>query len=1310
MIADRRGIRGSLDRLQQAVQQNKTDEKVNQRLEQLEQRLERSAAEAVRRQTDRPRPQKAPDLPIHRRRSEIVSAIERHRTLIISGETGSGKSTQLPQLCLLAGRGIQGIIGCTQPRRIAATSVARRIADELGRTVGGDVGYKIRFHDETRRLPYIKIMTDGILLAETQHDPLLTAYDTLIIDEAHERSLNIDFILGCVQRIMERRRDLKLIITSATIDTEKFSKAFGGAPVIEVSGRAYPVELRYRPPESFPKLKDEPGYVETAAAAVAELQEETPWGDILVFMPTEQDIRETCDLIAAQSDPSVLILPLFARLSEAEQTRIFSPAAGRKIIVATNIAETSITVPGIRFVVDTGLARISRYLPRSRSTALPVTPISQSSADQRKGRCGRIAEGVCVRLYSEDDFLQRPVFTPPEIRRANLAEVILRMTAWRLGDVKTFPFIDRPVEKSVQDGFELLLELGAIFERSSRRHGRRFDLTDRGRIMARIPLDPRLSRMLIEARPARCLDPITVIASVLSIQDPRERPPEKSASADEAHALFKDPSSDFYTYINIWHRYDQLRQAGAGSSRLKKFCRDHFLSWRRMREWSDIYSQMRRILAECGIHPARTAAAPPAVPNQAGGFNADYTAFHRCILTGFLSSIAQQKAPHQYQTAKGREAMIFPGSVLFNKGSEWIVAAELVETSRLFARTAARIDPRWLEDLGGGLCRYSYAHPRWDRNRGEVIADEQVRLFSLIIVPQRRVSFGRIDPQQAADIFIRQALVAEDVEQPLPFMKHNANIIEAVRHRENKLRRRDILVNEDQRAQFYAERLGSVYNWRTLQKRIRQAGGDRFLRMTEADVYRRTPAASELADYPDQVRLGGRSFSCSYQFAPGEKDDGLTVAIPAKDAGAVPPAATDWLVPGLLSEKITALIKNLPKVHRRRLAPVSRTVELIMAEMPRSGEPLPTSLSRFIYKRFGLDIPASAWSEDALPDHLKMRLALTAPDGAVLYAGREKAALHRGFTAETLMDTDEAETERRRWEKKGLTAWDFGDLPLAIPLRGAQGAQWELFAGLVDRQEHVDLRLFTNAAAAQKFHAAGVARLYRLQYARDMKRLHRRLELPVTVDAAAAYFGGRKACQARLFDSIADDTLARGIRTQRDFEAFADEAMEKMVVCGDAKLRAVVALLERFHSTARFLFSLERAGTDKPPIREFVSALRQDAAELMPKNFIGLYTAEKMADIERYLQALSVRAERGVVHLEKDRSRAAVLEPYQTRLKELTAALSPSASQEKKEAVESYFWLLQEFKVSLFAQELKTRVPVSAKRLDKMLQNIDRMV
>ncbi|MCU0561376.1 MAG: DUF3418 domain-containing protein [Desulfobacterales bacterium] len=1333
LARDRDALRPALRRLTRSQDALRSAEA----LDRIAARLSASAAAKARRRRNLPAFSFPEALPISSRKDEIIAAIRRHPVVVVSGDTGSGKSTQIPKCCLAAGRGIDGLIGHTQPRRIAAQAVARRIADEMGQPIGQAVGFKVRFQDATSPDAYIKLMTDGILLAETAGDRLLSAYDTLIVDEAHERSLNIDFILGYLRTLIRRRRDLRVIITSATIDTGKFSRAFGEAPVIEVSGRSFPVEVRYEPPGEADG-GEEPTPVEQAAQAVHRILQDRRPGDILVFLPTEQDIREACETIAGASPPGTLVLPLFARLSASEQARVFHPAPARKIIVATNVAETSLTLPGITFVVDTGLARIPRYSPRTRTTAMPVAPISRSSADQRKGRCGRVAQGVCIRLYSEEDYLGRPRFTPPEILRANLAEVLLRMLALNLGAVAEFPFIDPPAARSISDGFRLLFELGAITERDSA-HGARHtpkdtgrisgsagqqrgadagasgggvELTDIGRLMARIPLDPRLSRMLIEAREEGCVEEIAILAAVLSIQDPRERPAEKSAEADRAHAAFNRPHSDFMTLLEIWARFRQARHELKSAGPMRRFCRRHFLSFRRMREWEDVFRQIMEVARESGMFKKAVAGRPASAEKRRGGGGAgtdaasplarpEYARIHRCILSGFLANIAVKKDKNLFQAAKEREAMIFPGSALFNSAGNWVVAAEMVETSRLFARTVATIDPGWLERLGAGLCRSSYRDPRWEPRRGEVVATEQVSLFGLVIVAGRSVSYGRIRPEEAAEIFVRQALMGDQIGKPYVFLQHNQGLRECVAGLEERLRRRDLLVGEDALASFYRRRLGGVCDLRGLDRLIAAKGGDGFLRMSEEELMRYRPDAGELALFPERHEAAGQALELGYRFEPGSEADGVTLRVPAALAPAVPPEAVEWMVPGLLREKVEALVRGLPKAVRKRLVPLNATVDLIVREMPRGKGSLLAALGEFIHRRFGVDIPASAWPSVELPDHLKIRLAILAPDGRELAAGRDPALLRAQPTATRI--PPEA---RRRWERSGITRWDFGDLPETVVGETAGGGPWVAYPALEAGAQMVRLRLFARRDQAAAVHPRGVATLAAVHFSKELKFLRRSLALPEEVHPAARYFGGPRRLEEAVAERVVQDLFAKPIRTQQEFAALAASGGAQLLPDGRALLYALIPVIRAYADVRRELAAL---GSGKGPLAALGRQLEEEAAHLLPQNFIALYEAPRYPQLERYLQALALRARRALTAPEKDRAKSERLQPFCERLRLLLKTLRPETSSEKRRAVEELFWLIEEYKVSLFAQELGTVARVSAKRLDEKCREIERM-
>ncbi|PIP41846.1 MAG: ATP-dependent RNA helicase HrpA [Desulfobacterales bacterium CG23_combo_of_CG06-09_8_20_14_all_51_8] len=1305
------------------------------RLAAIEKKLRVSGDRKRARIASRPKITCDENLPIVVRRQDIVEAIKNHSVIIVSGETGSGKTTQLPKFCIEAGRGVDGLIGCTQPRRIAAMTVAQRIADELNEPLGRSVGYKIRFADRTsRENAWIKLMTDGILLAEAQTDRYLNAYDTLIIDEAHERSLNIDFILGILRNLLARRKDLKLIITSATIDTEKFSKAFDNAPIIEVSGRMYPVEVRYRPAGAPDKAgegsdddadADDQSLADRAVAAVDGIAGPGLAGDILVFMPTENDIRETCETLEGRKYRHTTVLSLYARLSAADQMRVFAPVPGRKIVVATNIAETSITVPGIRYVVDTGLARISSYHSRTRTMSLPVVPVSKSSADQRKGRCGRVQNGICIRLYSEEDYLGRSLFTPPEILRADLAEVILRMIALNLGDMTDFPFVDPPPSRQIRDGVDLLTELGAIVPNP---HSGKPDaeklgsvkpaagahvLTDHGRLMVRIPLEPRLSKMLISAWERGCIREVMVIVAALTIPDPREKPKEFFAKAEAAHQKFNDPASDFITLYNIWRAcFGETGEAKAfvRSRDLKKFCAAHFMSFKRMREWRDVHEQIVDILEESGFD---LAAAPEVKASKKPDelFSDRYIAIHQSVLSGFLSNIAVKKEKNLYQATRQRQAMIFPGSGLFNKGGQWIVAAEMVETSRLFARRVASIRGDWLEPLGGILCKYTYSNARWEKKREAVVADEQVSLYGLVIVSNRVVNFGPKNPEAASAIFTQSALVQGDVKTVLPFMTHNWSLIEEVKDIENRVRRRDLLVSEAALAQFYQEKLSGgppVYDMPTLKKWLREKGSDEFLKMRLADIMATDPDADQLSRFPDQIPVGEALCDLEYQFEPGRDHDGVTVKIPLSAASAAPLESTDWVVPGLLAEKITELIRALPKSLRKQLVPVAETVAVILTEMPRNKGSLANSLSRFLYDRFKVDIPASLWNEDALPDHLKMRITLTDASGKEIRTSRDKGVLLQSLSRTPALEGFDA--QRKHWEKTGLTGWNFEDLPEVVEITNKNGHTASAYPGLAAAADAtVNLCLFASRQAADESHRQEVRALYARYFAKDIQFLKKNLTLTAGDAALARYFGGQKQVEQKLLDRVLSDLFGRDFRTRTEFSDYAAQQVNQLLPAGQALLSEVLPVMTAYHAARTLFYTLETTRPD-PVILAFVEELRNALTGLAPENFITLYERERMPHLVRYINALIRRTERGRADLDKDRKKAAELKPFAESLKDMIEGLTPAASAEKRSAVEAYYWMIEEFKVSLFAQELKTAYPVSVKKLNEEIHRISRMV
>ncbi|MGV1098616.1 ATP-dependent RNA helicase HrpA [Thiovibrio sp. JS02] len=1238
------------------------------------------------------------ELPITAHRQEIIAALAAHQVVIVAGDTGSGKTTQLPKMCLEAGRGAKGRkIGCTQPRRIAAVSVAERVAEELGDRAGL-VGYKIRFRDQTGRATRVKFMTDGILLAEAQNDRLLAAYDTIIIDEAHERSLNIDFLLGLLKQLLERRPDLKVIITSATIDTEKFAKSFGNAPVIRISGRTYPVEVRYQPLDPAKEEEGELSYVDQAVAAVVSLRQEGQLGDILVFMPTERDILETVESLAVQlakvkrGGGAPVILPLFGRLSPGDQKKIFLPARGQKIVVATNVAETSITVPGIRYVVDTGLARLASYNVRARTSKLPIVPVSRASCDQRKGRCGRVGPGVCIRLYGEEDYLNRPEYTLPEILRSNLAEVILRMTALRLGEPAKFPFVDPPSGRAIQDGYALLAELGAL-DRQRR-------LTQEGRLMARLPLDPRISRMIIEARDNNALREVAVIASALSSQDPRVRPADKEAEADAAHARFAKVPSDFFFFLELWDAYHLTFDKLKSLSRMRKFCKSHYLSFLRMREWRDIHEQISLILAEeSGFVVNRTPAAPEAV--------------HRSILAGNLRNIAMRKEKNLYLGAGGREVMIFPGSSLFGKTGAWIMAAEFVETSRLYARTVAPIEPEWIEPLARESCRSSYSEPHWEKGRGQVVAHEKVTLFGLVIVPRRPVNYGLIKPEEARQIFIQTALVEGELKGEYGFLKKNQQLVAGLAALEDRLRQRDILVDDHTLASFYEQRLPSeVHDQRSLNKWLKEPGAEALLVMAEADIRQSAPKATELARFPIVLRVGDFDLSLSYRFAPGEEDDGVSVQIPLTVLPHLRPEVFEWLVPGLLNDKVVFLLKGLPKASRRLLVPIPQTAAQLVADLPLYHGSLYRALEQVIADSFRFRIPPREWPVADLPAHLKFRYCLRDAQGGLIRATREFAELVAEMPRAGKLGSPQLATLKRRWEEEKVTAEGFGEIPASLPITGADGSlQGYVYPGLASAgpQGGVSQRLFASEEEARASTRQSLITLYCAEFAKQLKTMRRDLEIPRGHWALYEGLGSHEQINADLWNFVFSDlfSLRQGlIPSAAQFAAKVAEVRERGISVGAREIfSAVIAVLQErraaLDTIAKFAASL---GNNRGQEERF-AGYRREADRIVPPDFLQWMARRRFPAICRYLKALRIRIERAQVAPGKEAAKTARVAVHEERY--ARAAAKKEASAELREKLAEYREMIEEFKVSLFAQELGTAYPVSEKRLEKKWQELE---
>ena len=1244
---------------------------VDRELPRLAAELAASVAEAARRRALVPPIHYPEELPVAGRRADIAAALASHPVIVVCGETGSGKTTQLPKLCLELGRGGRGSIGHTQPRRIAARSVAARIATELERPLGGLVGYRVRFSDRVGPDTCVKVLTDGMLLAELQQDRELLAYDTLIIDEAHERSLNIDFLLGYLHRLLPRRPDLKLIITSATIDPERFSRHFGGAPIINVSGRSYPVELCYRPLVGRDEDERDRSRDEGIVEAVAELADQGP-GDILVFLPGEREIRETTEALRKRHPRGTEVLPLYARLSAREQQRVFEPHGDRRIVLATNVAETSLTVPGIRYVVDLGLARISRYSVRSKVQRLPIEPISRASADQRAGRCGRLGPGICIRLYAESDYQGREAFTAPEILRTNLASVILQMAHLRLGAIEDFPFLEPPDSRQVADGYRLLLELGAVNEARS--------ITPLGRELARFPVDPRLARMLLAARERGCLCEVLILVSALSIQDPRERPLEARQAADERHARFADPRSDFLALLKLWD-YFHDRARHLSGSKLRQLCRDEFLSWVRMREWLDVHRQLRALVAELGY---RVNEEP-----------ADYAPLHQALLTGLVGHVGLRHPEGGYSGTRGRRFHVFPGSPLAKKGPRWAMAAELVETSRLFARTTAAVEVRWIEEAAAHLLTRSVGEPRWEKQSGRVVADETVTLYGLILVPRRPVDYGRIDPAVARQIFLREALVHGRYRSAAPFLKHNRQLIEEVEDYEAKARRRDVLVEEAELTRFYERRVPAEV-WDTVRferwRRAAERAEPRLLYLGREDLLRREPTEVTAARYPAHFRVGTLGLPLSYRFEPGHPQDGVTVLVPAPVLQQLAEADFQWLVPGLLQEKVTALIRGLPKALRRHFVPAPDFARACVERLQRNGRPLAEAVAEALLGMTGVQVPAETWDLSSVPAHLQMNFQVLDEEGGVLGEDRDLAALQA-----RLRDLASASFQRlpaSGLEREGLRSWDLQSLPAVVELR--RGAlRLAGYPALVDEGESVAVRVYPTPEEAESAHLGGVRRLLRLSCRDQVEPLARRLPGLQSLCLRYASVGRCEALRQDLLTLIIDRAFLAGGPLPRDAAAFAAALARGRQGLLPAS-REVCALAAHILEAHQPLRKALKTGASLA----LATALGDLQSQLESLVFPGFLVATPWPQLEhlpRYLQGMALRLERLQRDPLRDRERARSILPLWRACQERLQA--HRAAGIRDEALERYRWLLEEYRISCFAQDLGTAEPVSEKRL-----------
>ncbi|HFK7185150.1 TPA: ATP-dependent RNA helicase HrpA [Serratia odorifera] len=1222
------------------------------------------------------------NLPVSQKKQEILKAIRDHQVVIVAGETGSGKTTQLPKMCLELGRGVKGLIGHTQPRRLAARTVANRIADELDTPLGGSVGYKVRFNDQVGEQSLVKLMTDGILLAEIQQDRLLMQYDTLIIDEAHERSLNIDFILGYLRELLPKRPDLKVIITSATIDPQRFSRHFNNAPIVEVSGRTYPVEVRYRPvvDDADDGERDQ---LQAIFDAVDELGRAGP-GDILIFMSGEREIRDTADALSRLNLPHTEVLPLYARLSNSEQNRVFQSHHGRRIVLATNVAETSLTVPGIKYVIDPGTARISRYSFRTKVQRLPIEPISQASANQRKGRCGRVSEGICIRLYSEQDFLSRPAFTDPEILRTNLASVILQMTSLGLGDIAAFPFVEAPDKRNIQDGVRLLEELGAI---NTLENGH-YQLTPQGRQLAQLPIDPRLARMVLEARNSGSVREIMIITAALSIQDPRERPMDKQQASDEKHRRFADKDSDFIAFVNLWH-YLQEQQKALSSSQFRRLCRTDYLNYLRVREWQDIYTQLRQVVKELGL--------------PINSEPSDYRSVHLALLTGLLSHIGQKDADKQeYSGARNARFAIFPGSGLFKKPPKWVMVAELVETSKLWGRIAARIEPEWIEPLAQHLVKHHYSEPHWSKSQGAVMASEKVTLFGLPIVAARQVNYSNLDPLLCRELFIRHALVEGDWQTRHAFFSANLKLRAEVEELEHKSRRRDILVDDETLFSFYDRRIPSdVVSGRHFDRWWKQTARQQpeLLNFEKEMLIKQGANQISALDYPNFWHQGNLKLRLTYQFEPGTDADGVTVHIPLAILNQVDDAGFEWQIPGIRRELVIALIKSLPKPVRRNFVPAPNYAEAFLGRATPLEMPLLDSLERELRRMTGVTVSRDDWQWDQVADHLKMTFRVVGDKHQTLREGKDLAALKLQLK-EKVQETLSAVADDGL-EQSDLHIWSFGKLPEFYEQKRG-GYSVKAYPALVDEKDSVAIRLFDSEQEQRQAMWRGTRRLLLLNVPSPIKYLHEKLPNKAKLGLYFNPYG-------KVLDLI-DDCISCGIDkliAENGGPVWQEQDFARLQERIRADLNeTVVNVAKQVEQILTTVFNINKRlkGRVDMSLALALSDIKTQLNGLIYRGFVTQNGWKRLPDTLRYLQAIERRLEKLAIDPHRDRAQMLRVEQVQQAWQQWLNKLPPKRRDDDE--VREVRWMIEELRVSLFAQQLGTPYPISDKRI---LQTIEQL-
>ncbi|WP_250658395.1 ATP-dependent RNA helicase HrpA [Alkalimarinus coralli] len=1275
LIKDQAYIRRRLRKVDQIKDLAKKDKAFDE----LQSKVERSKARVIARQNAVPEICYPPELPVSQKSDEIAAAIKDHQVVVVAGETGSGKTTQIPKICMQLGRGVKGIIGHTQPRRLAARSVSMRIAEEVGCELGGVIGYQVRFNDQVSDNTLVKLMTDGILLAEIQRDRFLNAYDTIIIDEAHERSLNIDFLLGYLKRLLPKRPDLKVIITSATIDVERFSKHFNNAPVIEVSGRTYSVETRYRPLYESDDGDEERTLNDGVLQAVLEIIDEEkitkkPLGDILVFLPGEREIRDLAKYLRDYDIKDTEVLPLYARLGAADQLRVFKPHRGRRIVLSTNVAETSITVPGIRYVIDPGTARISRYSYRSKIQRLPVEPVSQASSNQRKGRCGRVAEGICYRLYSEEDFNNRPEFTDAEILRTNLASVILKMIDLGFGQIDQFPFVDSPDKRLINDGFKLLFELGAVDAKR--------DMTEQGKMLAKIPVDPRIGRMLIEANKQGSLSEALIITSALSIQDPRERPAEKKQAADQAHAAYKDPDSDFVAFVNLWNSFEQERQA-LSSNQLKKHCIKNYLSFMRMREWREVHRQLHLICKELKFKENPVAA--------------NYESIHRALLSGLLNNIGEKDEKKEYKGARNRHFNIFPGSACYKKPPKWVVSAELVETSQVFARVNAKIEPQWVEPLAVHIAKCSHFEPHWEQKRAQVVAYERVSLYGLDIVPRRKIHYGVIDPAISRELFIRHALVQGEFRSKAPFLRENRELIEQVDELETRIRKKDILVDDDTLFDFYAERIPeniiSGRHFESWWKKLDQSALSELLLTKDFLMKREASEVNEL-NYPNAIQLNNINFKLNYNFKPGQEGDGVSIVVPKGAVRQLPLNRLEWLVPGLLREKCIQLVKSLPRSIRKQFVPVPDYVDKALEHIQPSNEPVTRVLGQQLTRMTGVKIPEESWNSEGVDDHLKFNVQVVDDKGNVDQESRDVLGLMEQFKDVDYNMAAGNEKDQKQYQTE-FTDWGFGELELSKEVDQG-GIKLSLIPCLEDQGRCVKLALSNDRLTADRRTRKAIARLSLLALPEQVKfTLSKLPKMQQTGLLFAPYVKATDLADDLLMGSIIQLLSNREIpRTSAQFDSWLTDCRSALFDHTSELALLLNNIAQQHHQLMKQL-----KGKINLALAHSMADLKFQLSNLVYKGFISDTPQEWLQHYPRYLQAASDRLEKMPREMGNERAFLTTIEGCWEQYNNLR-------QQHEQQGIfdielQNYRWMMEELRVSWFSQKLGTAMTISEKRLNK---------